>query len=262
MRPLLLLLLALTLVGCAFTVGAPDRAAGLGAFLALPTPAILSQPRTLTVDESLLAMRQAEIVAPLAGAFDSAGEVTALLGRIQASAPSLRHGILELVRPGTEDTRGRNAPTPVLFVWPTWQVSYQRLPPRFDLVRLELGVIAKVIPSAQVMEGRGPIALRTAAWETRCHRYAVDGAYLSVREWLADDGARWRQAIAEVREACGAQIGTAFEQSATVVPGVTSPARGTRISGHHETLASPESRRSGVRDGDPTWQAAVATYLG
>jgi hypothetical protein len=113
----------------------------------------------------------------------------------------------------------------VLFVWPTRQVSYRRLPPRFDLVRLEFGVIAKVIPGGQVMAGHGPIALLAAAWETRCHRYAVAGAYLSVRKWLADGGARWRQAIAEVRETCGAQIGAAFEQSVTVLRDVTSPAR-------------------------------------
>lgn len=225
MRSLLSLLITLALAGCASTVGAPERAAGLAHFLALPTPAVVSYRRTLTVDESLLAMRQGDVVAPLAGAFDSAGEVMALLGRIQGSAPSLRHGVPELVYPGTADAVGRTAATPVLFAWPTWQVSYQRLPPRFDRLRLELGVIAKVIPSGQVMDGRGPIALRTAAWETRCHRYAVDGAYLSVREWLADDAARWRHAMVEVREACGAQIGAAFEQSVTMLRGVTSPAR-------------------------------------
>ena len=46
-------------------------------------------------------MRQGDVVAPLAGAFDSAGEVMALLGRIQGSAPSLRDGVPELVYLGT-----------------------------------------------------------------------------------------------------------------------------------------------------------------
>lgn len=213
MHALLPLLLSLSLVGCASTVGAPERAAGLARFMTVSTPAILSHPRTLTVDESLLAMQQGGVVAPLTGAFDSVGEVLALLEGIRDSAPSLGHGVPAVVPLGFPDTSRQAAETPVLFVWPTWQVTYQRLPPRLDLVRLELGVVAKVIPRGQVMEGRGPIALRTAVWETRCHRYAADGAYLPVNEWLADDAARWRQAMAELREACGRQIGTTFEQS-------------------------------------------------
>jgi hypothetical protein len=211
------LLFVVTLIGCASTVATSERAAGLARFLALPAPAIMSQPRPLTVDPSLLVIREEEVVAPLVGAFDSAGEVTALLWRIQGSARSLGHGVPEVVHPGTADTAGRAGETPALFVWPTWQVSYQRLPPRFDLIRLELGVIAKVIPSGQVMEGRGSIALRTAAWETRCHRYAANGRYLSIHEWLANDSLRWRNAMAELREACGDQIGAAFEQSVAML---------------------------------------------
>lgn len=219
MRALLPLLFALAVAGCASTVGAPESAAGLGRFMALPTPAILSHPRKLTVDESLLAMRQGGVAKPLAGAFDSAGEVLALLGLIRGSSPGLRHGVAELVYPAPSDASGQTADTPVLFVWPTWQVTYQRLPPRFDLFRLELGVIAKVIPRGQVMDGRGPLALRTAVWETRCHRYAAAGAHLSVSEWMADDAARWRHALAEVREACGRQIGSRFEQDIGLLSG-------------------------------------------
>jgi hypothetical protein len=225
-RPQRSLLLALTLIGCASTIPAPERAPGLTRFVALPAPAIVSHPRGLTVDESLLAMRQGEIVAPLAGAFDSVGEVTALLRRIQGAAPTLRQGVPELLRPDVRDTNGRSAETPVLFIWPTWKVSYRRLPPRLGLIRLEFGVIAKVIPRGQVMDGRGPIALRTAYWEAQCHRHAEGGAYVSVRDWLADNAARWRQAMEEVREACGEQLGTAFEHSVAELRGVTAPARG------------------------------------
>lgn len=214
---LLPLLFALTLVGCASTVGAPERAVGLARFMVAPSPAILSHPRKVTVDESLLAMRQRGAVVPLTDAFDSVREVAALLGSIRDSAPSLGHGVVGVVRPDAPDANRRAADTPVLFVWPTWKVSYQRLPPRFEFVRLELGVIAKVIPHGQVMDGHGPIALRTASWETQCHRYAADGRYLPVRQWLADDAAQWRQALADVREACGRQIGMAFEQSVAML---------------------------------------------
>lgn len=224
MRALMPTLFALALLGCVSTVGAPERERGLAGFMALPAPAILSYPSTLTVDASLTAMRQQEYVAPLAGAFDSGSEGLALLGRIRDSAPSLRHGVTALVRPALPDASPEAAETWVLFVWPTWQLTYQRLPPRLDLVRLELGVIGKVIPRGQVMEGRGSLALRTAVWETRCHRFAADGAYFPVSEWLANDAARWRQALAEVREACGRQIAMTFEQGVAKLGGLSLPA--------------------------------------
>jgi len=223
MRLLLALLLGLACLGCTSTAPAPERKSGLARFLALPDPAIVSQPRALSVDESLLVMRQGDTVAPVVTAFDSVGEVTALLRRIQGGAPNLRNGVVRLVPSGTMVTNSRSAETPVLFVWPTWKVSYRRLPPRFDLIRLELGVIAKIIPNGQVVTGRGPIALRTASWETQCHRYAEGGAYVAVRDWLANDAARLRHALEEVRNACGEQTGTAFERSIAALRSAPSP---------------------------------------
>ena len=213
----LCVLLVFTLFGCSSTVREPERTAGLARFMAEPTPEILSYPREITVDASLIAMRQEGIVAPLAGAFASDEEVQALLERVRDAAPSLRHGVAKLVHPATANNASRSDNTPVLFVTPTWQVSYQRLPPRLDRIRLELGLIAKVIPRGQVMQGRGNLALKTAAWESRCHAYAADGGFFSISEWLADGAARWREALVNLREVCGKQIGDSFERSAAVL---------------------------------------------
>jgi hypothetical protein len=210
-------LLTLTLVACVSTVGEPERIAGLAQFLAEPLPEILSYPRAITVDSSLIALRQEGIAAPLAGAFESTEEVWALLARIRDATPSLGHGVLKLVGSVSSDDASRAPDTPVLFVWPTWQVSYQRFPPRLDLVRLELGIIAKVIPRGQVMEGRGNLALKTASWEFRCHAYASNGGYFSISDWLSDGAARWRKALVELREVCGQQIGKSFERSAALL---------------------------------------------
>jgi hypothetical protein len=216
MKQLLPLLLTFTLAGCASTVGAPERTAGLARFLAEPAPEILAYRRSLTVDQSLIAVGQERIAAQLAERFASDKEVHALLGHIQVAAPSLRPGVVKLVTLATPIDEGRTMGAPVLFIWPTWQVSYQRFPPRPDFLRLELGIIAKVIPRQQVMEGRGNLALRTAYWEARCHTYGLDGSFFSVSEWLEGGAARWKEALAEVRDVCSQEIGGAFEKSATV----------------------------------------------
>jgi len=206
-------MLTFVVVGCTSTVGAPERTAGLARFLAEPAPELLAYRRSLRVDESLVAMRQEGTVAKLKDAFASDEEVYSLLGGIRDAAPSLGKGVVRFVTEAASADAGHAAEAPVLFVWPTWQVSYQRLPPRLDLVRLELGVIAKVIPRRQVMQGLGNLALRTAYWESHCHTYALDGAFFSVSQWLADNAARWREALAEVGEACSRKIGHDFEKS-------------------------------------------------
>ena len=217
MRSLLYLLLIFSLAGCASTVSEPERVIGLARFMAMDNPEIVSCPRRLSVDESLRAMWLEGIVAPLSGAFDSAHEVLALLERIQEHSPSLRQGSTALKCSAPAKAAREVPDTLVLFVWPTWKITYQRWPPRLDHLRLELGAIAKVIPRGQVLEGKGPIALRTAVWETQCHRLAANGAYLPVGEWMANDQSRWRQALAEVREACSRQIAATFERDLTTL---------------------------------------------
>lgn len=220
MKPLFAFLLALTLTGCASTVGDPQRSAGLAYFLGQPAPEILAYRRSLTVDQSLVALMQERSVIKLTERFALEEEDYALLRDIQEAAPRLENGVANIFTGDNSADAEQKVETLVLFVSPTWQVTYQRLPPRLDLLRLELGVIAKVIPRRQVMEGRGNLALRTAYWETRCHKYALDGEFFSVSEWLADDAALWRAGLAEVRHACSQEIAKEFEKSTAAFDGM------------------------------------------
>ena len=136
MKRLLPLLLTVTVMGCTSTVEVSEQASGLARFLAEPMPAILAYRRSLTLDQSLFAIGQEEAMAKLADRFASNEEVSALLGHIQEASPSLGNGVGEIVTLATSADPRQTMDTLVLFITPTWQVTYQRLPPRPDLVRL------------------------------------------------------------------------------------------------------------------------------
>jgi len=107
---------------------------------------------------------------------------------------------------------GQNADpnTPVLFFSSSWSLIYRRWPPNMTLNKLSMGVVAKVIPLGQVMEGKGSLALRTAGWEGNCAAEAFDGAFLSRSEWEADNGARLKQAMKELQAKCADKLAEQF----------------------------------------------------
>jgi hypothetical protein len=205
---------ALLLTGCSSLAGTSGaRRLRLEAYARGPDVLAVHEPRGLVVDQQLRALGLDAIAEPLVAAFDGVTETAGVIDQMRAHAPSLAPGRTVVFTGDSSALTDLPPTTPVLYVHATWQVAYRRLPPTFTMMQLELGVVAKVIPLGQVLQGRGPLAVRSAAWEANCHRKARGGEFVPVAEWTKDDGAMLRAAIRDLQRACGAQLGAALSSA-------------------------------------------------
>jgi len=178
-------------------------------YLEQPERFIFYYPSQLQLDDQLKVLGTASVGEPLQRQFNSISETRGMIKRFIASVPELAIGA-RIVDPDQWETLSLTPDTPVLFFHVTWKMSYQRLPPQFSKNRLQTGVIAKIIPAAQVTSHKGTIALRNAAWEGRCLYDAFQGNYYLIDEWLADDNARLREAIETTQGFCAEKLAQQF----------------------------------------------------
>lgn len=117
----------------------------------------------------------------------------------------------KIVNPKQVANLSNNPYQPVFYFVSSWELIYQRIPPNLSNNKLRMGVIAKVIPLGQVLEGKGPIALRTAAWEGRCTAEAFDGKFFNRNEWEANNGTLLKQGLQELQKKCGVKLAEEFK---------------------------------------------------
>lgn len=117
---------------------------------------------------------------------------------------------MRIVTPEEIKKLSLNPNMPVFYFTSSWALIYRRLPPNLFLNKLRMGVVAKVIPLGQVLEGKGPIALRTSAWEGNCTAEAFDGNFFSREEWEAENGTRLKQGLEELQAKCGERLAMEF----------------------------------------------------
>jgi hypothetical protein len=205
---------ALLVAGCSSLAGTSGaRRLRLEEYVRGPDILAVHEPRGLVVDQQLRTLGLDAIAEPLVAAFDGVTETAGVIDQMRAHAPSLAAGRTVVFTGDLSALTDLPPTTPVLYVHATWQVVYRRLPPAFKMMQLELGVVAKVIPVGQVLQGRGPLAVRSAAWEASCHRKARGGEFVPVVEWMMDDGANLRAAIRDLQQACGAHLGAALSRA-------------------------------------------------
>ncbi len=198
-----------SVTGCTSLI--PDsevRENHLGLYLSQPEPLTMYYPDTLQLDEQLKVLGLDDYAAPMLKPFHSAMPTSGLIEQFIADAPLFSGSSVRIVDPEQWASLELSPYTLVLFFNTTWKMNYKRLPPQLKVYRLEVGVIAKVIPLGQVLSKKGTIAARNASWEGSCH--IDDGIFHHVDEWSEDEGMRLKQAIYSAQSMCGKKLADEF----------------------------------------------------
>ncbi|MEJ2645621.1 MAG: hypothetical protein P8180_11940 [Gammaproteobacteria bacterium] len=179
-------------------------------YLAQPQYLIVYYPPRPQLDDQLKVLGMTSIGERLVQQFHRIRSTRGLIERFVSHVPRLAKGPTRIVDSRQWSTLDAPSDTPVLFFSASWKMHYQRLPPKLNNYRLQLGVIVKVIPLGQVLSGKGGVALRTSAWEGRCLFDAFGGRYFSVDDWLARDAMRLRQGVVEAQSSCATKLANEF----------------------------------------------------
>lgn len=198
---------ALFSAGCSPLLPAPERAVHLDRFLGHSERYALYHPTFLHSEDKVRFLGE-DSGEKFSRRFGLEAPVTGLIEQFLASSPRLSP--TRLISPAEAGTLGAPWDEPVLFFYSTWRLLHRRIPPSFQMNQLEVGVIAKVIPLGQVLSGKGPLDLRTASWEGRCHFKAFSGEFFHLEDWAAGDGARLREGIAAAQAFCGEKLASEF----------------------------------------------------
>lgn len=197
--------------GCSSVISDPqEREKSLSLFLNQPERLVLYYPSPLLLDDQLKVLGSENVGEPVVRLFHPTKPTRGLIEQFIANVPQLAGTSTRIIDPEQWGSISQSPDTPVLFFHVTWKMLYQRLPPQFQMNRLQAGVIAKVIPLGQVASRKGTIAVRSASWEGKCLFDAFDGEYLSVSEWAADDGMKLNQAIKAAQFSCGHKLAGEF----------------------------------------------------
>ena len=208
---LIVVLLALALSGCGTLLPEQaDRETNISFYLNQPERLVLYEASRLQVDPQLKVLGRESLAEPVVRRFQSTDATKDLVERFIALSPALSGPSTRLLSSEQWNTLTQNPSIPVLYIYVSWQLNYQRLPPKLSHYRLLAGVVAKVIPLGQVLSGKGATALRTASWEGKCYVEAHKGEFLPVDEWLVNDAARLKQAVRTIQETCGRELAEEF----------------------------------------------------
>ena len=196
------------LAGCVPALLPPSaRDPELDRFLARPERHAVFAPVDIQVDDQLKVMGRGHRVERLAQAIDPAWPLTGVVERMIELAPPLGDGATKVAVGAEVGALPLDPGEPVLFLHSSWKLVYRRLPPDLGAYRLQVGIIARIIPLRQVLEDKGAQNLGTAAWHGSCVLDAFDGAFLDIAELERDNAARLREAIADVQQKCGDRLG-------------------------------------------------------
>lgn len=190
-----------------------DRETTLAHFLAGSERHVLYIPASLHSEEKLKVLGVEDAGENLTRQFQIPDPVLGVIERFLAATPTLADGSVRIVHPSEARSLAIGRDEPVLFFHSDWQMVYRRLPPSLAMNLVQAGVIAKVIPLGQVLSGKGTIDLQTASWAGTCFEKAFGGEFFHLSEWAAEDGARLRQAIAEIQASCGAKLSAEFTEA-------------------------------------------------
>ncbi len=212
---LLLFLLILFTGGCSSLRPKQEREPLLRSFLDRPERYALYFPAALAAEEKVKLFGLQDAGETFSRQFCLGWPIVGLMERFISAISDLQD--TRIVDPG--DARGLPVAGEelVLFFSSDWWLVYRRIPPNFYMNRLEVGVVAKVIPLEQVLAGKGTIALRTAAWEGTCHYEAFGGDFFHLQDWAAKEGARLRQGIEMAQDFCSEKLSREFIEEARSV---------------------------------------------
>lgn len=201
----LVILAGYLLGGCSTTLPEQSRKKVFASFVNQPEHWLFYWPSSLTWEDNRFG--SADLGKEFSDKFDLESLVLQLMRDF-----SLAAGLsgAKIVTPEEVASLSRDPNTPILYFSSSWALIYRRMPPNLFVNKLRMGVIAKVIPLGQVLEGKGPIALRTPAWEGRCAAQAFDGNFFSRDEWEASNGARLKQGLQELQAECAGRLAAEF----------------------------------------------------
>ena len=209
---LLLVPLFLFTGGCSSLRSKQERDPLLLSFLDRPERYALYLPAALESEEKLKLFGLQDAGEKFSREFHLGLPIVGLMERFLFAIPGLEH--TRIVDPGDARHLPVSGEELVLFFISDWWLVYRRIPPSFYMNRLEVGVVAKVIPLGQILAGKGTIALRTAAWEGTCHYKAFGGEFFHLQDWAAMEGARLRQGIEMAQDFCSEKLSREFIEEA------------------------------------------------
>jgi len=201
----LIMMVCYLLMGCSSTLPEPNRKKFFAYFIDQPEHWMFYHPSSLTWENNRFIF------------YDPGQKITEKF--------KLEYPVIQLMRDfseytGLPDTKiatpeevtniPRDPNTPVLYFTAQWQLIYRRIPPNMSLNKLRMGVIAKVIPLGQVLEGKGTISLRTSAWEGNCAAEAFNGEFFYRNEWEAENAALLKKGLQELQKECGNKLALEF----------------------------------------------------
>ncbi|WP_026292006.1 hypothetical protein [Marinobacterium rhizophilum] len=201
----LLILAGYLLAGCSTTLPEQSRKTVFASFVNQPEHWLFYWPSSLTWEDNRFG--SAGLGQEFSDKFDFEPPVLQLMRdfSLTAGLPGVK-----IMTPKEAASLSSDPDTPVLYFTSSWALIYRRMPPNLFMNKLRMGVVAKVIPLGQVVAGKGPIALRTSAWEGRCTAEAFDGNFFSRDEWEAGNGVRLKQGLQELQAECGGKLAAQF----------------------------------------------------
>ncbi len=201
----LVLLVCYFLAGCSTTLPEQSRSKYLAFFVSQPEQWLFYWPSSLTWEDNRFGSD--DLGKEFSDKFTLELPVLQLM-RNFSSASGLADA--KIVTPEQIAALSTDPNTPVLYFTSTWALIYRRIPPSFFRNKLRMGVVAKVIPLGQVAGHKGPLALRTSAWEGSCTAEAFNGDFFSREEWEAGNGARLKQGLQNLQAECGNRLARKF----------------------------------------------------
>lgn len=204
----LLILVSLKLAGCSSLQSKDKADKDLSEFLSQPQHYALFTPVTIESEEKLALLGVSDYGQRISQQYGIQNPIVPVIERFVESTPGLSRTVI--VQPERAGDLSLPPDYPVLFFHSDWHFIYRRIPPSFSMNQLQVGMIGKVIPLVQVLDGRGPAALRTASWEGKCTYNAFDGQYISLEEWEADNGKLLHLGIQAAQDYCANKFTTEF----------------------------------------------------
>ncbi len=208
-----LVLVFILLAGCSSLLPQAQREKTLSHFLDAPERYALFTPSALVSEEKLKVLGVEDAGEKFSRQFHLQNPILGVMEGFLVQVPRLNG--TRIVQPEEAMVLPVGPEEPVLFFHSQWHFVYERIPPNFSRNQLQVGIVAKIIPIGQVRSGKGPMALKTAAWEGKCYYEPFEGKFFPLDEWGAQDGALLRQGIEDAQTYCAEKLSMEFSLTLT-----------------------------------------------
>jgi hypothetical protein len=214
----LLIIFCLNLASCSSLQSKDKADKAFSEFLSQPQHYAFFSPVSIESEEKLKVFGISDYGQRISQKYAIKNPVIDVIEQFIKATPSLSSTII--VQPETAKDLSLSPNYPVLFFHSDWHLIYQRIPPSFSMNQLQVGIVGKIIPLGQVLSDRGPMALKTSAWEEKCFFKAFDGKYISLADWEANNGNLLHQGIKEAQNYCAEKFISEFsDKMASSHPG-------------------------------------------